>query len=390
MAVKIKQHKGAWWLFIDHKGKRKAKRVGSKSAAETAAKKIEAKIALGQFEIKDEQQKRPFNAYYKHWLETYVKVHCKERTLWLYEAAFRIYLFPAFGSQDISEISRDAVKKLAYDMLAQGRTRSTVNGVLAPLHGMFTQAIEDGHADRNPCFKILRKSRKEAGEQEQRISFLTKEEVGLLLRTSQEHFPAVYPFLSLLIRTGIRMGEAIGLQWGDLDFQGRFISIQRTLSHGKLTTPKSGKSRRVDMSLQLTETLKASLVERKQETLQHGWREVPEWVFISTERNPIDQANFHNRVWRKLLAKAGLRYIRVHDLRHTFASLLIQNGESLAYVKEQMGHHSIKITVDTYGHLVPGGNKAAVDRLDNLETATIRNPDATDGENAVSKVGSSG
>jgi len=89
------------------------------------------------------------------------------------------------------------------------------------------------------------------------------------------------------------------------------------------------------------------------------------------------------------LAKANLRYIRVHDLRHTFASLLIQNGESLAYVKEQMGYHSITITVDTYGHLVPGGNKAAVDRLDGLETTTIRNPDATALLNPVSgRVGS--
>jgi len=66
--------------------------------------------------------------------------------------------------------------------------------------------------------------------------------------------------------------------------------------------------------------------------------------------------------------------IRIHDLRHTFASLLIQQGESLVYVKQQMGHHSIRVTVDTYGHLVPGGNRAAVDRLDtpvrNLPGAT--------------------
>ena len=84
------------------------------------------------------------------------------------------------------------------------------------------------------------------------------------------------------------------------------------------------------------------------------------------------------------MAKAGLHYIRVHDLRHTFASLLIQNGESLAYVKEQMGYHSITITVDTYGHLVPGGNKATVDRLAELETTTIRNLDATATLNTVS------
>jgi integrase len=73
----------------------------------------------------------------------------------------------------------------------------------------------------------------------------------------------------------------------------------------------------------------------------------------------------------------------LHDLRHTYASLLIQQSESLAFVKEQMGHHSIKITVDTYGHLMPGGNKAAVDKLDRLETATIRDPDATTSGNPV-------
>jgi len=82
-------------------------------------------------------------------------------------------------------------------------------------------------------------------------------------------------------------------------------------------------------------------------------------------------------IWASLLKKAGFRQIHVHDLRHTFASLLIQNGESLAYVKEQMGHSSIKMTVDTCGHLVPGGNKAAVDKLDGLEEATICNPAAT-------------
>jgi integrase len=68
---------------------------------------------------------------------------------------------------------------------------------------------------------------------------------------------------------------------------------------------------------------------------------------------------------------------------------LIQQGESLAYVKEQLGHHSIQMTVDVYGHLVPGGNRQAVDKLDGLENATIRNPDATSGLNTVSKRGRS-
>ena len=78
-----------------------------------------------------------------------------------------------------------------------------------------------------------------------------------------------------------------------------------------------------------------------------------------------------------LLKQAGVRRVRFHDLRHTFASLLLQNGESPVYVKEQMGHSSIQITVDLYGHLIPGGNKQAVDRLD-----AVLKPRAFDGQTA--------
>ena len=98
------------------------------------------------------------------------------------------------------------------------------------------------------------------------------------------------------------------------------------------------------------------------------------WCFVNHAGKPVDAMNFLHRVWAPLLGKAGLRRIRFHDLRHTFASLLIQAGESLAYVKDQLGHSSIKITVDLYGHLVPGANRQAVDRL---ADATFRNPGAT-------------
>lgn len=84
--------------------------------------------------------------------------------------------------------------------------------------------------------------------------------------------------------------------------------------------------------------------------------------------------HFRCLIWMPLLKRGGLRYRKPHTLRHTFASMLIHAGENLAYVKEQLGHSSISITVDTYGHLIPGTNKAAVDRLDD---ATRRNPGAT-------------
>ena len=81
------------------------------------------------------------------------------------------------------------------------------------------------------------------------------------------------------------------------------------------------------------------------------------------------------KVFKKESEKAELRHIRIHDLQHTTASLILQDGASILYVKEQLGHHSAAFTFDVYEHLLPGGNKEAVDRLDNItENATKRTP----------------
>ena len=99
-------------------------------------------------------------------------------------------------------------------------------------------------------------------------------------------------------------------------------------------------------------------------------RKLPSWVFTTPEGTALDGDNLRHRVFYRLLEAAKLRQIRFHDLRHTYASLLIQNGEPLTYVKEQMGHSSIQVTVDVYGHLVPSANRAAVDKLDAVPVRT--------------------
>ena len=94
-----------------------------------------------------------------------------------------------------------------------------------------------------------------------------------------------------------------------------------------------------------------------------------DWLFTTPEGNMLDPNSMRKRVFYRVLDLAELRRVRFHDLRHTYASLLIQQGESLAYVRDQLGHHSIQVTVDVYGHLVPGGNRKAVDKLDAVEEA---------------------
>jgi integrase len=102
--------------------------------------------------------------------------------------------------------------------------------------------------------------------------------------------------------------------------------------------------------------------------LKKGWKDVPELVFCTEAGEHLDTDNLRKRVFYKCLEKAGLRRIRFHDLRHTYASLLLAEKESPAYVQQQLGHASIQLTVDTYGHLVPGSNRSAVDKLDDVST----------------------
>jgi integrase len=159
------------------------------------------------------------------------------------------------------------------------------------------------------------------------------------------------------------LSSLIGLQSGDIDFNGGFIEVRRAIVRGRIETPKNGKSRRVDLSGHLSDVLKSHIVKMKEETLRKGWKSLPVTLFYNEEGNHLDPRNLVQRCFHKCLEKAGLRKVRFHDLRHTFASIHISHGESLAYVKEQLGHHSIQITVDIYGHLVPGANRAAADRL---------------------------
>jgi integrase len=166
------------------------------------------------------------------------------------------------------------------------------------------------------------------------------------------------------------------LQWPDIDFHGKFLIVRRNYSHGRLKMPKNGKTRRVDLSDTLLTALEQLKRKRKECWLTQGQNEIPLWVFANSKGNLHDMQNIKNYYFFKCLERAGLRRIRFHDLRHTFASLLIQNGESLSYVKEQMGHSSIKVTVDIYGHLVPGANRQAVNRLPSLHTATKLNSQA--------------
>lgn len=343
-------------------------------AALLIAKKIEARLTLGDLGIVDEKRQIPtFGDYARRWIEITVPATCKPSSVGDYRGILKNHVEPVFGSYQVTDITRLMVKEFLMKKSCKGLAPSTVTHFKNVIGGVLNLAVDDGALPVNPSHRLGRIIR----EKSLRLVAdpLNRKELAALLNAFREHLPRHYPMALTLARTGMRLGEAMALQWGDIDFHGRFINVQRNISKGIIGTPKSGKSRRVDMSQQLTDVLWNLRNQRRIETLQKGWGQVPEWVFISETGTSLIEHHWRVRVFAKALEKAGLRKVRIHDLRHSYASLLIQAGESLAYVRDQLGHHSIKVTVDIYGHLAPEGNKAAVDRLD--DDATIRNPAAT-------------
>jgi integrase len=163
----------------------------------------------------------------------------------------------------------------------------------------------------------------------------------------------------------------VALQFGDIQFgkdnddANRFILVRHNYVRREHTTTKSKKQRRVDMSRELRRVLIEARDSRLLDAYLEGKNDISgELVFPSPDGRILDPDNLYHRYFLPVLAKAAIRKIRLHDLRHTFGSLLIQSGASIVYVKEQMGHSTIQVTVDTYGHLIPGANVYYVDRLD--------------------------
>jgi integrase len=232
-------------------------------------------------------------------------------------------------------------------------------------------ALDDEIITANPVSGVFRRI-SAPRDPKREIDPLNHEEVVLFLETCARCYPEHSVFFLTAFRTGMRLGELLALQWRDIDWHGKFILVRRSYKRGRLNHTKTGKQRRVDMSNQLTDALKELHRTRKKEALESGTGRVEEFIF-HRDGKPIAQ-NSIRYPFKRILEKAGLREIRFHDIRHTYASLLFSDGASPVYVKEQMGHSSIQITVDIYGHLISNSNRDVVNRLDTQPAATHPQP----------------
>ena len=160
----------------------------------------------------------------------------------------------------------------------------------------------------------------------------------------------------MAVMTGMRQGELLGLQWGDVDWLNNQVCVKRTFNHARFYEPKTEKSyRKIDLA-------PIVISELKKWKLQCLPNEL-DLVFPNDEGNPICAENLVKRDFKPALRRSGIREIRFHDLRHTYATLLIDQGEHPKYIQEQMGHSSINTTMDVYGHMMKAVNSEATRRL---------------------------
>jgi len=303
--------------------------------------------------------------YATRW-QSFVAATVKPATRESYANTLRLHILPVFGAVKIRHLQRGRIKEWLAGAWARGYARDSVRLMHGILRAMLNAAIDDGVIVANPADKLGRQLKLALGaaHRQEEIKAMTREQLAVFLATAQRTEPRLYPLFLTLARAGMRLGEGLALQSDDLDFAGREIRVVRGFSRGRLETPKSGIGRTVDMSQQLARVLHRLQIERKAETLRRGWPQVPAWVFCTQGGTPYDPA-FVQRGFKRVVAAAKLPlHFTPHCLRHTYASLMLQAGESPVYVQRQLGHASIKMTVDTYGKWLPMGNKAAVDRLD--------------------------
>jgi len=239
-------------------------------------------------------------------------------------------------------------------------SRSLLDTMIAVLSGVFAFALDSELTAVNPVADIGRSLRLPK-QMKKDVEPFTAEESEAVLAAIERNFSDYYPLFLTLFTTGMRVGEACGIQWGDVNFNTRKIKVQRTATHQTVhETTKTHAARMVDMSKGLSCMLQQLKSASEQEELATGVKR----PFCFHRAGALLSHTTLRRVFAKSLSQAGVPSRRIHDIRHSYASRLLSAGESIVYVSRQLGHKNFQMTVDIYTHWIPSGEDRPSDMLD--------------------------
>jgi len=245
MPAKVKHDRGAWWIHTHHAGRRVKQRIGPTKAdmrvAAEIAKKVNAAIALGQYRPKPATEERPLPcaAVLRAWLDTY-SVGFKPSYERSARGVVENHLIPSFGAMDLREIRESHLLVFVREKLEAGLRPNTVRNALSILRRVMNLEIREGTMVRNSASRIGELMRRVDGRAAAGIQVAdawTRDELRTLLDVAWELEPRFAPVLALLMQTGMRAGEALGLEWADVDFSRQRLHVRRSWVAGNIGTP---------------------------------------------------------------------------------------------------------------------------------------------------------
>ncbi len=273
---------------------------------------------------------------------------CKPSTVRGYRNAIKVHLLPGFGEMKLEDVTVQEIERwragISSVRVQRELSNKTKNNLLVLMHAIFRHAVKLYGLRANPVANVDRFRVRSSGD----IQVFSPEEVWALVRAAKSEADAAI-FLTAAF-TGLRRGELLGLRWRDVDFAGSTIRVRASYAAGKLTTPKSGKVRAVPMAPDVASAL-ARLGDRDRYTGDD------DFVFAGEAGPPLDGDALSSR-YRDALARAALRPLRFHDLRHTFGTRMIAKAD-IRRVQEWMGHADIQTTMK-YLHYTPREEDAAL------------------------------
>lgn len=360
-----------WSLEITRKGQRKSVTMGTGSegrvkaieAAEGVAKKLSS-AALKTSSAKPSTPLKPtFSACAKEWFGDNQN-RWSEETVTRYEAILRLHIEPHnLFRQPIDRVTRNQFKKHLRE-LSKERSPALVEAVHAVVSSIFEEAIDSGLIRDNPARRLLRKILpKEHQRDVKDAAPMSITERDRLMAVAQTTCPASMRMaLMVMAFMGLRLGEALALRLKHLDFDRMLYHVTESYKEGVFRKPKGGKSRFVDIPDFLAAELEAHVAFLKKERLRLGIGGPVDALLVNPKDGdtPFSQRDVQCGL-RRACKAAGLEIRNPHDLRHTYATILLMAGVSPAYVQKQLGHSSISMTVDIYGHWIPGEGRAGLE-----------------------------
>jgi integrase len=335
---------------------------GTKKDAEKYLSKIIREVDLGTYL---DAPAMTLDQYMLRWLESVSKLRTRERTAYGNESLYKRYFSEPLGHKQLEKLNVLDIQRVYGGMLSRGLSPVTVRHAHSVLNCALKQAVRWNILQRNPAELV---ELPKAMRKERRV--LSAEEAQRFIAASEEVKHGLIFEFALL--TGMRPEEYLALQWCDVNFERYTAQVMRALVRHKKSwsfqEPKTSRSRR---TIVLPEPLIRKLMAHKRQQMEQRLRVGAEWeahdlVFCSDYGTPLSIPNLTYRYFRPILQRAGIPQIRLYDLRHSCATLLLIAQENPKVVSERLGHSTIVLTLDTYSHVLPTMQEKATERLEKM------------------------